>query len=277
MIPQKNILAWQEYAPWTTSEQIEQDLILSRILVEIFSNQLLNKELAFRGGTALHKLFFKTPIRYSEDIDLVRTSVGPIGVIINTLREILDPWLGQPTYKRNAGRFTLYYKFDTETFPATRMRVKIEINTRESFTLFGIKRKTYVVNNPWFTGKADIATYALEELLATKLRALYQRRKGRDLFDLAAALRFHPRADIDKIIKCFRFYLSKENKNISYDVFIENIDEKLKHHIFINDIKPLLAVNPVSRKKISKKLYHSRPSILSDAKLIQERLLRRLK
>ncbi|MBM4319451.1 MAG: nucleotidyl transferase AbiEii/AbiGii toxin family protein, partial [Deltaproteobacteria bacterium] len=38
------------------------------------------------------------------------------------------------------------------------------------------------VENPWFSGAADVATYALDELLSTKLRALYQRKKGRDLF-----------------------------------------------------------------------------------------------
>ena len=53
---------------WPDDIQVEQDLILSRILMEIFSDPFLNKELAFRGGTALHKLFFSPPARYSEDI-----------------------------------------------------------------------------------------------------------------------------------------------------------------------------------------------------------------
>lgn len=61
MIPTANIIEWQEYAPWGSTEQVEQDLILSRILVELFSDPFLRKELAFRGGTALHKLFLKSP------------------------------------------------------------------------------------------------------------------------------------------------------------------------------------------------------------------------
>ena len=40
------------------------------------------------------------------------------------------------------------------------------------------------MDSPWFTGATDIITYELDELMATKLRALYQRRKGRDLFDI---------------------------------------------------------------------------------------------
>ena len=73
MIPKKHILQWSAKAPWTLESQIEQDLVLSRIIVEIFSDPFLAKQLAFRGGTALHKLFLQQPERYSEDIDLVMT------------------------------------------------------------------------------------------------------------------------------------------------------------------------------------------------------------
>lgn len=94
MIPFAQITQWRNIAPWPDDMQVEQDLILSRLLVEIFSDPLLNNELAFRGGTALHKLFFNPPARYSEDIDLVRTSTGPIANIIDALRLRIDPLLG---------------------------------------------------------------------------------------------------------------------------------------------------------------------------------------
>lgn len=72
MIPRAYITAWRKIAPWSTDAQIEQDLILSRALVEIFSQPILSSQLAFRGGTALHKLFLTPASRYSEDIDLVQ-------------------------------------------------------------------------------------------------------------------------------------------------------------------------------------------------------------
>ena len=81
MIPTQNIVAWGNVAPWTEARQIEQDLIISRALVEIFSDPILRDALRFRGGTALNKLHFPAPLRYSEDIDLVRTSHGPIGPV----------------------------------------------------------------------------------------------------------------------------------------------------------------------------------------------------
>ncbi len=76
MIPAQNIVAWGNLVPWTEPRQIEQDLIISRALVEIFSDPMLREALRFRGGTALNKLHFPAPLRYSEDIDLVRTSQG---------------------------------------------------------------------------------------------------------------------------------------------------------------------------------------------------------
>jgi hypothetical protein len=68
MIPKAYIDAWRSIAPWTESSQIEQDLVISRAIVEIFSNDFLKENLAFRGGTAIHKLYLHPQARYSEDI-----------------------------------------------------------------------------------------------------------------------------------------------------------------------------------------------------------------
>lgn len=93
MIPRAHITAWRASAPWPQDEQVEQDLVLSRALTAIFSRQSLQEALAFRGGTALHKLRFDPPGRYSEDLDLVQVEAGPIGPVLAELREALDPWL----------------------------------------------------------------------------------------------------------------------------------------------------------------------------------------
>ena len=76
MIPTQNIVAWSKTAPWAEPRQVEQDLIIARALVQLFSDPFLRGELRFRGGTALNKLHFPKPLRYSEDIDLVRTAAG---------------------------------------------------------------------------------------------------------------------------------------------------------------------------------------------------------
>ena len=93
MIPRAQITAWRARAPWSTDAQVEQDLALSRALVDLFSDDLLGRELAFRGGTALHKLHLEPAGRYSEDIDLVQTEAGPIGPVLDAIHEALDGWL----------------------------------------------------------------------------------------------------------------------------------------------------------------------------------------
>ena len=65
MIPISDIRAWSNVVPWISNEQIEQDLIISRALVEIFSDEFLSENLVFRGGTALHKLYLNPQPRYS--------------------------------------------------------------------------------------------------------------------------------------------------------------------------------------------------------------------
>src|SRR5699024_3098643 len=89
MIPKPYISQWQEQAPWKQFYQVEQDLVISRALVEIFSDDFLRKNLAFRGGTALHKLYLNPAPRYSEDIDLVQIQEGPIKPIMQRLKEVI--------------------------------------------------------------------------------------------------------------------------------------------------------------------------------------------
>jgi len=71
MIPAQNIIAWGNVAPWAEQRQIEQDLIISRALVDIFNDEMLRETLRFRGGTALNKLHFPAPLRYSRTIAIL--------------------------------------------------------------------------------------------------------------------------------------------------------------------------------------------------------------
>jgi len=72
VIPQAYITEWSNNVPWHTNEQVEQDLVICRALVALFQDDFLAENLAFRGGTALHKLYLQPQPRYSEDIDLVQ-------------------------------------------------------------------------------------------------------------------------------------------------------------------------------------------------------------
>lgn len=239
MIPKAYIDDWRSQAPWKTDVQVEQDLVLCRALVEIFSEEYLRERLAFRGGTALHKLHLHPGKRYSEDIDLVQVNAEPIGETLDRLREKIDPWLGVPKRKLNEGRVTLSYRFLSED-SGIPSRLKIEINSREHFNVMGLKSKPFRVKNPWFEAEAEVVSYDIHELLGTKMRALYQRRKGRDLFDLAESL-CDLTLDPTKLLNCFESYLGNDGIKVSRAQFEENLDTKKSHPSFVTDILPLIS------------------------------------
>lgn len=207
MIARDYITEWRQHAPWIEDAQVEQDLVISRALVELFSNEIVHNALAFRGGTALFKLHLPAA-RYSEDIDLVQVSAEPAGAVLDAIHEILDNWLGQPKFKQTHGRVTLSYRFESEEIPSKPLKLKVEINTREHFAVNGFREMPFEVNSRWFSGRCSIKSYDLNELLGTKLRALYQRKKGRDLFDLAIALN-HDESNPAMIVEAFQAYMDQ--------------------------------------------------------------------
>ncbi|MCP4006685.1 MAG: nucleotidyl transferase AbiEii/AbiGii toxin family protein, partial [bacterium] len=206
----------------------------------------------------LHKLFLVRVRRYSEDIDLVQLNAGPIGPVMNAIRAQLDSWLGKPKWKQNRGRVTLIYRFRSEIPPTTPLRLKIEINTREHFTVFGLYRAHFAVSNPWYAGEAEVVSYAVEELLGTKMRALYQRKKGRDLFDLATAMDRLPHLDHARIVRCFEAYLANEGARVSRAEFEANLVRKLDDPDFLKDLQPLLASEASSDPSASDALQQGR-------------------
>ncbi|HEY0939012.1 MAG TPA: nucleotidyl transferase AbiEii/AbiGii toxin family protein [Steroidobacter sp.] len=173
-------------------------------------------------------------------MDLVQINAEPAGPIMTALRHVLDPWLGEPRWKQTEGRVTFVYRFDSEGVPPLRLRLKVEINSREHFSVYGVTGLPFSVSSRWFAGQSAIATYALDELLGTKMRALYQRKKSRDLFDLAVALE-RAAVDPDRIVAAFLRYMEHNGHRVSRAEFERNIDAKLCDPQFRGDIGPLLA------------------------------------
>ena len=237
MIPADFIAEWRAYTRWATDEQVEQDLVLSRALVAIFEDPKISDALALRGGTALHKLHFAPPRRYSNDIDLVQLRPEPFGPTIDRLRARLDGWLGEPRREQGQG-VRLIYRFESEIPPVVLLKLKIETNTREHLTVHATTKMPFAVASRWWNGAADITTFRIEELLGTKLRALFQRKKGRDLFDLCVALE----AGIDPaaVVHVFAACMKAEGHAISRAIFEQNLTAKLRLPAFTDDLSVLL-------------------------------------
>lgn len=237
MIPNAHLTAWATQAPWPDFRQIEQDLIISRALCDLFSAPKLKGKIAFRGGTAINKLLFKRPLRYSEDIDLVQITAEPIGPTIDAIRDALA-WLGKCKTEQAGHSAHLVFRFAPEAEPGTSLKLKVEVNTREHTSLYGTKGYPFQVENGWFNGSADIISYEKEELFGTKLRALLQRRKNRDLFDLHEGFR-ELSLDPERLVAAFEHYLSLEENVITRANAEQRMLEKLTKSL-TDDIAPLL-------------------------------------
>ncbi len=239
MIPKDAITEWNENAPWPSEVQVEQDLIICKALVEIYKDDYLATHLAFRGGTALHKLYLHPQPRYSEDIDLVQVEAGPIKETYDHLREALS-FLGEPKVKQKKHNNTLVFRMTSSGVPSLPIHLKVEINCKEHFSVLPMVRKSFEVKSMWYEGCSDLLTYQLDELVGTKLRALYQRLKGRDLYDLYKALTMAD-VNVENVISCYRDYMAFVVEHTpTYKEYVINMDEKMQDEEFLGDTKNLL-------------------------------------
>lgn len=239
MIPEFAIREWNEQVPWTESEQVEQDLLICRALTEIYKDEYLASHLAFRGGTALHKLFLAPQPRYSEDIDLVQVNAEPIKETYDRIRDALA-FLGEPKVKQKKHNNTLIFRVESEIPPVVPIHLKVEINCKEHFHVLPMQEIPFSVSNKWYNGECKVLTYQLDELAGTKLRALYQRRKGRDLYDLYKVLATTD-VNTDNVLTCYQKYMDFVVDHIpTYKEFILNMENKMLDDEFLGDTRQLL-------------------------------------
>ncbi len=206
MIPQAFITEWQSRVPWPEPYQIEQDLILSRLMIEIAQNEFLKNEFVLRGGTCLHKLHLNTPRRYSEDLDYVRRSSGAIGPYLDVLRE-LAARVGLTVSNVDSGGPMVRMLLDAEATGGGRIRIKVETTIAETDFYKEAIEIEHRIDSRWWSGNAGIPTFTLDEMMSTKLRALYQRRKGRDVFDLWLLFRPEGHVNSAEIATGLRHYM----------------------------------------------------------------------
>ena len=187
----------------------------------------------------MHKLYLAPQVIYSEDIDLVQVESGPIKPIVERLDAVLA-WLPGKSFDLRRYGFRMRFRYNSELPPSVPMRLKVEVNTYEHFSELGFVKMPFMVENAWFSGSCEIKTYSLEELLGTKLRALYQRKKGRDLFDMDYA-RQRAEVDIDAVLRCWRRYMTHGGQTVpTAKEFQVNMEEKLSLPEYCDDVRLML-------------------------------------
>jgi predicted nucleotidyltransferase component of viral defense system len=253
-LTRRDILAHQTAVPWPTQRQVEQDLILCRAMAALFNDRFLRTQIAMRGGTLLHKVHLAPASRYSEDIDLVVFGNRPEEHIRKALRRVLVDVVGNPKTSvwdalglaiRNTVKpsrvLRMTYSVPSISEPGTTLDIVVEANVTERTPHRQIVEIPFEFSFRDAPVKTLINGYEIHEMLGTKMRALFQRRRGRDLFDLYWALTLaNPPIDPAAIIESFQHYLRKEGNAAGRAEFIGILEAHLGDRGFCSDMDQLL-------------------------------------
>lgn len=262
---QRDILAHQQQVPWPNLRQVEQDLLLCRAMTALFDDAFLKTQIAMRGGTLLHKVHLAPASRYSEDIDLVVIGDRPDEHVRKAINRVLLGVLGRPTSSawqavklavRNAVKpskvLRVIYRVPSVADPrGTPLEIVIEANVteRKSYRPISLLPFSYLFRDEIVA--TTVNGFEIHEMLGTKMRALFQRRRGRDLFDLYWALtEAGTPVNPEEIIELFLYYLQQEGTVATRDEFIGLLQSHLNDRGFLTDMNALLrtgiAYDPVA-------------------------------
>ena len=220
----------------------ELDYRLVHALRAIYTDPFLRNRLCLKGGTALNKLYLPGTSRLSVDLDF--NAIGSKEQVLRErtpIGEAIAAALAQQdsnydlSYRGRYDQLTVYARFSPLSGTA-RQRLKVEVSFIERFAILG-QVELSLVPSP-FDEPLAVNTYHLEELTSTKLRALYDRRKGRDIYDLFRI------ADHDlnqaAVRKMVLYYFYRANKVFHYPTFVRNVELKIAERGFRDDVRSLI-------------------------------------
>ena len=255
-LTRRDVLEHQANVPWPKLRQVEQDLLLCRAMAALFNDKFLRSQVAMRGGTLLHKIHLAPPSRYSEDIDLVAIGDRAEGHIKRAISRVLADVLGRPAGSlwgqvslaiRNISRpsrlLRMTYSIQPVSESGPPLIIKIETNVTERKPHRTIQEIPFAFLFQGQTVKTVLNGYDIHEVLGTKLRALFQREAGRDLFDLYWALiKTTPPVNPANIIESFQYYLRQEGSVVGRAEFTAILQSRLGNRGFCRDMEHLLRV-----------------------------------
>lgn len=258
-LTRRDVAVHQATVPWPNQRQVEQDLLLCLAMSALFADGFLKGQIAMRGGTLLHKVHLAPATRYSEDIDLVVFGDRPEDHIAKAIRRVLRDVLGQPKSSmwdtiRLAIRNTvkpsrvlrLTYSVPSVSEPGTNLEIVVEANVTERKPHRPIVKIPFEFRFRESAVRSVLNGYDLHEMLGTKMRALFQRRRGRDLFDLHRALtKAGPTLSPAAVIDSFQHYLQQEGGVAARAEFVAVLESHLADGNFCSDMNQLLRTGEV--------------------------------
>ncbi len=254
-LTRRDIIAHQSEVPWPNQRQVEQDLLLCRAMTALFNDAFLATQIAMRGGTLLHKVHLAPASRYSEDIDLVVIGNRPDEHISKAIKRVLLDVLGRPSNSaweavklavRNAVKpsrvLRVTYQVPSIADPGGMpLEIVVEANTTERTSYRPVARLPF--SYPFRNQNASVTLngFEIHEMLGTKMRALFQRKRGRDLFDLFWALTESQfPVNPAEIIESFQYYMQQEGTVALRDEFVGILKSHLRDRGFLTDMNALL-------------------------------------
>jgi len=207
---------------WLDEKQKAQLGILRDLLISIYVQ--VDREIVFNGGTALS--FFYGSDRFSEDLDFSVQSESAYLSIDNAIErlekksnyEIVNDWEGEIERSSGFRRYLLRFKYGLYD------SVNVHIDCSREKAL--IEPELKELSNGYYTAK--IMVMKKEEMLAEKVRAIYTRQKGRDLYDLYfLAVILKTRISISLIHEKLKIYGMKER--YSFASFEKKVEEQREY------------------------------------------------
>ena len=243
MISGEELSHWRSVVPWSGVDQVAQDLVLARLVAEVANDPLLSQAVTLKGGTCLHKIWLDVPWRYSEDLDYQLT--GPID-----LRELFAVYrvIGERVGFSGAARkinsqfvHVLMTGSDHAGYP---LRVKMDIQRAPRQLPGGTERPDFHVDSPWFQGGGPVPAFPPEEIIASKVIAVYQRKRPRDLFDMWAAIRSGLIETTD-VATAYGTYRPLDPEHWTARQAARSLIERVTDHEYIADLTELARYAPV--------------------------------
>ena len=228
MIPLPEIQARRAQRRSWTLDEVEQDMLLDRLVVEIADDSYLAGALVLKGGTCLHKLWLPEPWRYSKDLDYERTEDAPMGPIFDKLRAagLRAGFTQKP--RTSPGKLLSHVVYRGTFFDGATMSIGIDVPTSPPAAAARSTRRKLTVQDSGYTGTADVVAVVPEEIIASKAAAIFGRMQPRDAFDVWASQKAGL-VTVEDAAKCFENY---HQQGWTHKRVLENFASKIDAHSY---------------------------------------------
>ena len=205
---------------------LERDYVMGWILKYIYEQDILRDILVFKGGTALRKAYFDD-YRFSVDLDFTASGYVSEEIlkkgfenIIKDLEyesgmELIDIEFIKTRDEYNEEAFEIKIPFIGPRLQRfSPQKIKVQVTRYEKIFLIPAERQLIHQYSDKRYCKAKLKVYRIEEIIGEKLRALHQRIRPRDLYDLYYLFKT---VDFNKNTVCQCFVKKCEYKNIDFE------------------------------------------------------------